>query len=81
MKKIILAGMAILLGAISFGQNASATTIIFKTKPIRPAIVLEVRPVRPVVVQKIVIRKPCYTRVVKTYRYNKQVITKTRICP
>ncbi len=81
MRKTIFATMAIVFAATSFGQNVGAATIIFKTQPVRPAVVIQVRPVRPVVVQRIVVRQPCYTRVVKTYKRNKEVITKTRVCP
>ena len=78
MKKTIIAVAVACAAALSFRQPVSADSLTIKVKPRNT--VVKVKPRVPVV-KKVIVRKPCYYKTVKTYKANKTVIKKQRVCP
>jgi hypothetical protein len=69
MRKTITAAVLACFAAASFTAPVMADSLIIKVKP------------RTTVVKKVIIRKPCYYKTVKTYKNHKTIIVKKRICP
>ena len=66
MKKIVFAAIMASFAFVQVPSTASAAQVIIKVKPKVPVVI---------------VRKPCYYKTVKTYKANKVVIVKKRICP
>lgn len=79
MKKTIIAAVVACSAAFSFAPPVFADSLTIKINPGNPVVKKVI--IRPAVKKVVIVRQPCYTKVVKKITNRKTVITKVRVCP